>query len=189
MFDGSDTIVLYEELAYEDNLPLTWMPFAAPPEAALLGGFAERNLRVLQASAAIEEHVGDKRPDDNAPNSADLQRLEFKVNLLLDLVGQLLATNQRRPPAVPVQFNALGVAWRAAAPLPAKGERGYVEIYLRESLVEPLRLPGQVASVDVDGRVKVRFDPLEETVADLIEKLAFRRHRRRIASARNPRRT
>jgi len=45
-----------------------------------------------------------------------------------------------------------------------------------------------VTNVTPDGNIKVRFLPVGETVADLIEKLAFRRHRRQIAGSRQPRR-
>ncbi len=188
MFDGTDTIVLFQEIAYLDRIPLRWRPFNAPPEAAVLASFAERNLRVLQAAAAMEEHVGEKRPDENTPNAADLQRLEFKVNLLLDLVGQLVATNQGRPQALPLKFNARGASWRTAA-APPVGSRGVLEIWLRQSLVEPLHLAGVVESAETDGLVTVRFESLDPTVEDLIEKLAFRHHRRRVASVRQPRKT
>ena len=43
-------------------------------------------------------------------------------------------------------------------------------------------------AVTPDGHIKVRFAPVGEAVADLIEKLAFRRHRRQIAESRQPRR-
>ena len=51
----------------------------------------ERNLRVLQACDALEEHGQIEKSDDESPHSADLMRLDFKLNLLLDLAGQLLA--------------------------------------------------------------------------------------------------
>jgi hypothetical protein len=62
------------------------------------------------------------------------------------------------------------------------------EIYLHECLAQPLRLPGRVTNVTPDGHIKVRFAPVGEAVADLIEKLAFRRHRRQVAGSRQPRR-
>ena len=58
--------------------------------------FAERNLRVLQACDALEEHGQLDKSDEEAPHSADLRRLDFKLNLLLDLAGQLLAQSQPR---------------------------------------------------------------------------------------------
>ncbi len=48
--------------------------------------------------------------------------------------------------------------------------------------------PGMVSTLS-DGRVKVSFVPPGEATADLLEKLAFRRHRRQVAGVRQPRRT
>jgi hypothetical protein len=45
-----------------------------------------------------------------------------------------------------------------------------------------------VARAEPDGEVAVKFLPPGDAVADLIEKLAFRRHRRRVAGSRQPRR-
>jgi hypothetical protein len=189
MFDGGETIVLYEELALQDVLPVVWRSQPGAPDPDTAAGYTERNVRLLQAWAAIAQLGPAEKPDENAPHAADLMRLELKVNLLLDLVGHMLLTNRPRPAAVPVRFNSLGAVWRAAAPLPQAGAQGVAEIYLHDCLAEPLRLPGRVTSVTPDGHVKVRFAPTGETVADLMEKLAFQRHRRQIAGARQPRRT
>jgi hypothetical protein len=78
--------------------------------------------------------------------------------------------------------------WHATSPLPEAGAQGITEIYLRDCLAEPLRLPGRITNVTPDGHIKIKFLPLSETVADLIEKLAFRRHRRQVAGSRQPRR-
>ena len=84
--------------------------------------------------------------------------------------------------------DVLPLLWRTSGPLPEAGTNGVVEIYLHDCLAEPLRLPGRVTNVTPDGHVKVRFAPVGESVADLLEKLAFRRHRRQIAGSRHPRR-
>ncbi len=185
MFDGSDTIVLYEELAYQDVLPILWRALPGAVDAALAANYAERNVRVLQACAAIEEHRSSEATDEPSP---ELQRLEFKLNLLIDLVGQLMVANRPRPTPVPIRFNALGAVWRTSPPLPEAGGQGIAEIHLRDFLAEPLRLIGRITSVTPDGQVKARFAPPGEAVADLIEKLIFRRHRRQIAESRQPRR-
>ena len=186
MFDGADTVVLYEELAFQDVLPVAWRALAALPNADLAQSTAERNLQILHAWDAMQEHgPAVEKPDENSPYSADLIRLERKINLLLDLVGQILSSNRPRPAPTAIRFNALGAAWRSAAPLPEAGAQGMLEVYLHESLAEPLRLPGRITSVTPDGVVKSRFVPLGEPVADLIEKLAFRRHRRQIAGTRS----
>ena len=93
MIDPADTIVLFEKLAYEDLLPVRWVPHAQQIDDVTAGNLAERNLRVLQACDALEEY-GLTEKDDESPHSADLMRLDFKLNLLLDLAGQLLAQSQ-----------------------------------------------------------------------------------------------
>jgi hypothetical protein len=188
MYDGADTVVLYEELAFQDMLPIQWRP--AAPEPDVSNAFEERNLRVLQAWDAMEEHAPvEKKNNDDSAYAAELLRLDSKLNLVLDLIGQLLIANRPRPKAAAVRFNALGATWRLSGKLPEAGEQGFVEIYLRDCLAEPLRLPGRITSVTPEGQIKVRFLPLGEAVSDLIEKLAFRRHRRQIAGARQPRRS
>lgn len=188
MFDGSDTIVLYEELAFQDVLPVRWQVLPNSADKDVATSFGARNLRLLQTWEAMDQLGPVEKPDENAPNAADLMRLELKVNLLLELVGQILATNRPRPPAIPVRFNALGAVWRCQGKLPEAGAQGLTEIWLHDCLAEPLRLPGRITNVTPDGHVKVRFAPVGETIADLIEKLAFRRHRRQVAGSRQPRR-
>jgi hypothetical protein len=189
MYDGADTIVLYEELAFQDVLPISWRQLTNSIDREIAAGFDERNLRLLQAWDAMEEHVpAEKSKTEDSPYAAEILRLDLKINLLLDLVGQLLAANRPRPPASSVKFNAVGAMWRGSGALPEAGEQGVLEIYLRDCLAEPLRLAGRVTNVTPDGQIKVKFLPMGEAVSDLMEKLAFRRHRRQIAGARQPRR-
>ncbi len=184
MYEGVDTIVLFEELAYEDVLPLMWRVSATPPTDLVRRSFAERNLKLLQACAALEEHGQPEKLDERSPYHADIIRLDMKVNLLLDLVGQILSASKPRPEAMSVRFNALGATWQHKGVLPADGSSGVLELHLREFIVDPLCLSGRVVGVSNAGSVKVKFDNPGEAVADLIEKLAFRRHRRQVAGAR-----
>ena len=168
---------------------MAWRPMAGPFDRGLAASFDERNLRLLQAWDAMEEHIPiEKQKPEDAPYAAEIMRLDLKVNLLLDLVGQLLSANRPRPTAAPIRFNALGALWHGSGTLPEAGEQGVAEIYLRDCMAEPLRLAGRVTNVTPDGHIKVRFLPMGEAVSDLIEKLAFRRHRRQIAGARQPKR-
>ena len=187
MYEGLDTIVLYEELAYEDVLPVGWRRVPEPFDAGLLNSYADRNLRVLQALAALEESGQGEKTEDSSPHAAEIARLDLKVNLLLDMVGQLLTASRPRPKAVPMRFNALGAVWHSPPPHPEMGSQGVLEIYLRDCIAEPLRLVGRIASVGPDGRIKARIVPPGEHIADLMEKLAFRKHRRQIAGAKGPR--
>ena len=187
MEDGIDTIVLDEELAYIDVVPLRWTGSAKPADPDLVVAQFEHNLRLLQALAALDDRGPAEKADENSPHSADLMRLEFKVNLLLELVGQILLQSHPRPVAVPMRFNAHGAIWRMQEGQVRAGEYGQLELWLRPALVEPLRVYGRVVSVGVDRRVKLRFEPVGKPVEDLIEKLTFQRHRRQVAGTRERR--
>ena len=165
-FDGRDTIVLFDELAYEDVLALAWHPRSKDFDERAAAHLAEQNLRLLQAFDALEE--------------------DFKINLLLDLVGELLAASHTRPRAQSVRFNALGASWSAGTNdvLPAIGAHGLLQLYLRDTLVKPLTLPARIASVDAGGQVRATFEMVGELTAEHLEKIVFRNHRRKIAGAR-----
>ena len=186
MFDGRDTTVLFDKLAYEELLPVLWRPLNEPLSDMTARQYAEGNLRVLQACDALEEHGKTEKPDDESPHSGDIMRLDFKLNLLLDLVGQLIAASQPRARPVAIRFNAMGATWQAVAPL-AIGAHGILEITLKDLIVQPLRLPAESVAGAARGETRARFLALGETVADHIEKLVFRRHRRKIAGSRQQR--
>jgi hypothetical protein len=187
MYEGVDTVVLQNELAYQDLLPVGWRPLAKAPDLATVTSITDSNVRILQVCAAIEEQGAVEKKDDKSPHSADIMRLEVKMNLLLDLMGQLIAASQARPPAAVIRFNALGAVWQSSL-VHRVGEQGMLEIYLRDSLPRPLTLIANITQVRPDGQVRVAFAPPGEAASDLIEKLAFRRHRRQVAGVRQPRR-
>ena len=189
MFDGRDTIVMFDKLAYEDLLPVRWVAHPKMVDEVTAQHLAERNVRVLQACDALEEYgLTEKKVDDESPHSADLMRLDFKLNLLLDVVGQLLAQSQTRVQPVPIRLNSLGASWLATEP-PPPGQHGILEVVIRDIVVQPLNLPAESVKPEKPGEARVRFTALGEVVADHMEKLVFRRHRRKIAGSRQPRRT
>ena len=46
MYDGSDTIVLFEKLAYQDLLPVRWVPHPKAVDDVTAQNMSERNVRV-----------------------------------------------------------------------------------------------------------------------------------------------
>jgi hypothetical protein len=189
MDDTADTVILHQELAYQDVLPVAWHGLDAPLDAAAVASLTDRNVKTLQVCAAVDEAGPVERPDENSPNATDLQRIEIKLNLVLDLLGQIVAASLPRPAAASVRFNARGASWRMRDPRPEPGALGLLDIHLRDSVAQPLTLALQVVDVTPDGVVTAVTLPPGEAVADLIEKLAFRRHRRRVAGTRQPRRS
>lgn len=187
MYEGVDTIVLHNELAWEEVLPVAFRPLAAPLPPEQLARLQERNLRLLQVYAALEEQGAVDKTEDKGLQPADILRIEAKLNLLLDLMGQLLAAQNPRPAPVLVRFNALGAQWHPQV-APRPGEQGQLEIWLRDSLPQPLVLVTRMTTIAADGSVTASIEPPGEAVADFINKLAFRRHRRQVAGHRQPRR-
>ena len=113
MFEGVDTVVLHDELAYEDMLPVAWRPLCEPLDGIAMAALTDRNVKMLQVCSAIEEHGPVDKQDEKSPHAADLQRLEVKMNLVIDLLGQILAASSPRPKPASIRFNALGAAWRS----------------------------------------------------------------------------
>lgn len=187
MYEGVDTVILNNELAYEDLLPVAFKPLAKPLDLPAVTALTDRNLRILQVCAVLEEHGAVDKKDESSPHAADIMRLEVKVNLLLDLVGQLMAAQLPRPAPALIRFNAQGALWKSGEAL-RPGQQGLLEIWLRDSLPRPLTLPANITQVAADGHVKATFVPPGDATADLLEKLAFRRHRRQVAGVRQPRR-
>ena len=186
MYEGVDTIVLHNELAYYEVLPVEWEPQARPLEQFELNGIDEANILLLQACVAVEEHPVRDKNEELTPLASELARLDFKLNLVLQLLGTLVMKNQVAA-ATPVRFNALGASWEArGTPLPAPGARGVLKIRLRSSLPQTLNFPAEITAID-GNEISARYLHLSESTAELIQRLCFLRHRKQVADKRKSR--
>lgn len=167
-------------LALETELPIRWHP-GAPDARARRQQSNEDVLRLIYG-------LDDRRPeltDEDPPVAHELSRLDFKVNLLLDVVGQILLTHLELPPPAPVRVSSEEIAWRSARP-PVAGEAVEVEVYLDLRYPRAVFLPGRVTAV-VKDRVTVRYEELGDGARDWLEKFIFRSHRREVARIRRER--
>lgn len=163
-------------------LPLRWRPGAAfgPVDAV-------EAQRVLAAVAALEE-----RPpivSEESGLESEVARLHQKMQLLMEMVGGLLRSQQAVPTALPVRMVAGGLRW-SDRELPT-GDAGVVELWLHPACPEPLRLPLRLLKVEAEPggvRVDAAFGELPETLASGLEKHVFLRHRRELAEVRQQRR-
>lgn len=179
---------LGEGILYEDVLPCGWQVLSAPPSAGESAHWSAANENVLRLVSALEEFTPDVT-DDHGSQSHDLARLEFKLNLVLELVGQLVRGQQALPGARALKLNAHSMLWETYATdsAPAVGQHLLIALYLNDNLPRPLQLHGIVRefiSAPSGGRVHVEFHELTESVQDLLEKMIFRHHRRSIAQHR-----
>ena len=175
-----------EGLYYEDRLPLRWRDAEEPLSPGTILTISRANEQLLRNFAAIEEirHEG----DDDGASAHDIQRLEYKVDLLMDMVGRLLSAQVSIPDAVPVRLGADAMQWTCpAARCPAADSLLRVEVYLHHRYPSPLVVVGAVESVVPEGgeaRVTLRYVGMGEGLRCRLEKTIFRQHRRLVAQSR-----
>ena len=175
--------VLADHIYYEGELPVAWSPLEALPEWPVLARLNQADEELLEVISGQEQMRNDFSADDEDSLTMRLGDLESKLNLVIDLVGQLLRQNLIIPSAVPMRFNADGIIWRGGENLPESGALVMVELYPSMLIPRPIRLPGKVAAVG-RGVAQVAFEGVGEPLADLIHKYVFRYHRRAVALAR-----
>lgn len=172
-------------LVHRENLRLHVAPLAALPDALSIEQYDADNERFLRALSAMEEHP---EPSEDAEGlHPELVRLDLKVSLLMDLVGELLSRQAGLPSPRPVRFNAKAIAWPADPGLPSQGLVA-LELYLHPSLPRPLHLFARVGDVEHTGdavELVGVFVAMSDAVQDLVEKYIFRAHRRAVARQRS----
>jgi len=184
--------LLGDGLIYEDTLPIGWTPGAlADDQYARLNA---DNQQLLTAYSTLDEvRVNEALKDESPALVHELQRLDYKLNVLLRMTAELAMRQNGLPPSSPVRFSATGLEWGGDA-APQVGEIGIVVLYVNTVLPQPLRFPATVIMGGTHKDLKVtglQFTGLSEAVVELIEKMIFRHHRRLVAgaklsSARNP---
>jgi hypothetical protein len=174
---------LGEGIVYQAQLPLAWevLDAAAPAHDE----HNEKVLGTLESLEALPAASGE------GGTATDIARLEFKLDLLMDLVTQLLSREAPLPAPRAVSLGAHALEFRLGEgeAAPATGEHLQIAVYLHAEYPRPLILTGQAATVTgAPGAqdVAVAFDSLGEAAQDRLEKLIFRHHRRQVAQRRAP---
>jgi hypothetical protein len=177
---------LGDGLIFEELLPLQWFPGPLPEGLELVRLNADDH-QLLGAESTLEEvRISEAvNKEESAALVHELQRLEYKLNVLLRLTADLVA--QARQLAAPqrVRLSARALEW-FDAPALARGDQGVLHLYINRTLPQPLKLPCvAVGERTQDGArvVQLEFKSLSEAVVDMLEKLIFRHHRRHVAGA------
>ena len=178
--------VLGDGLIFEDFLPLSWT--SGPlPQAVVLGRLNADNQQLLGAEASLDEvRVHEALKDESPALLHELQRLEFKLNVLLRLTAELAKRTTQMPPPRHIKLWSGGLEW-IGDDAPPVGSTGILELYINTTLPQPLKLPATVIGSHLHGEAStsaLQFTGLSEQVVDLIEKLIFRHHRRLVAGSR-----
>jgi hypothetical protein len=174
-------------LVFEDLLPLAWLP-GPLPQGLQLARLNADNHQLLGAESSLEEvRVPEALKEESQALLHELQRLEYKLNVLLRLTADLAAKSAGLPPPQPARLGAHGLEWTSPA-APAVGESGLLQVYINPALPQPLKIPAVVIGERMHDNQRVaqlEFRELSEAVVDMLEKLIFRHHRRLVKGARS----
>ena len=169
-----------ERVTWQGYAHLAVEPFEpTPDEVARLN---ERSLHVLRTLASLDERRLESIADDDDPVMQELQRMDSKLNVLLDIVDRLLLPSTLLPPRQPVSFNAVGLV--VPASLLPPGGCLLVRLHFEACRALPLELPAQHGKALDNDNVFLCFRHLSEAVEDGLERFVFCHHRRKVAEAR-----
>jgi hypothetical protein len=169
-----------ERMAYEGNLHVAVEAFQPVPEA--LARYNERNLHILRTLDSLDERRIENNNDDDSPIMQELQRMDSKINVLLDIVDRLLMPATLLPSRHPVRFNAVGAT--VPESLLPSGDTLLLRVHVDTCRALPLELPSRLVRRLSDGNAFVYFCDMSELVEDGLERFVFCHHRRKVAEAR-----
>lgn len=177
---------LGDGLVYEELLPILWV--AGPPaQGAALARLNADNHQLLAAESTLDDvRVSEALKEESPALLHELQRLEFKLNVLLRLTADLVARSSPLPKAQTVRLGSRGLEW-CGAQAPRAGSTGLLHLYINAALPQPLKIPCLVSAEREQGGTRVaqiRFQDLSDAVVEMLDKLIFRHHRRLVAGAR-----
>ena len=164
-----------------------WLPAGFRAGEARQSPAAAESL--LHALAVAEDARGDDTDDRKGEPSISFQRLEAKVDLLMNLVGKLARQRDDALPLRGLRWSHLGLRLDAAQPFAiGQGETVTALIEPASWLSDHIELPARVlatsATADGQHHLWLRFAPPGAGLADALERHLFRLHRRQVAEAR-----
>jgi len=172
-------------LHYQDEFRLAWE--AVPAHQPTPQQDTGHNLEVLRKLISLQRSIIEKQ--DSGPDvRADLQLLDNKLNMALDLLGDLYQTLHHLPPRIPVDLCSTSIEWLAPEP-PNPDARLILRLYLSDHYPRPLIFTMRVVAVDLQikpCRIHARFEEMDAPIRDELERLIFLLHRHSVAKSRHP---
>lgn len=177
---------LGDGLIFEELLPVVWTP-GPLAEGLTLSRLNADNHQLLGAESSLDEvRVHDALKDESPALVHELQRLEYKVNILLRLTAELALRQSGLPAPQRIRLASRAAEWFGAQTA-AVGGTGMLAVYINPALPQPVKIPCVIAGERVHDDLRVaqlRFSGLSDAVVELLDKLIFRHHRRLVAGAR-----
>lgn len=176
-----------DALACEVSLPASLIPLPARPEA--VAQLCEAAETLLTGLAHVEDSHPDEK-DQHGPLEVALQRVEAKLDLVMGLLGSILAREESAP-SHHLRWSRLGVSVvmpDAVAP----GDLRLLRLRPAHWLPQHLELPVRVLATVPEGngqRLWLAIEPTGGPLEAALERHLFRLHRREIAARQHGRPT
>lgn len=159
---------------------------AQAPEAGSVDRAIERGETVLRTIALVEDSHGEET-DDRGAHELALQRIEAKLNLVLETLSVLVRRDFPLLPVRAMRWSRFGAQiTQAKANVPAHGFLVMQPVaWMPQRLELPVETLTSLDEADGRQRVWVRFSPLPQALESALERHLFRLHRREIAATRH----
>ena len=180
---------LGEGVIYKDIIPLKWRDILREELEFSYLSLQDANEEVLRFITTLDDFHVENQDELGSASGSDLSRIEFKLNLLLDMVTQLVEREMAMPEAVPITLGSAGIEWMSNV-VPGEGALLELSLYLHHKYPRPLIVIGEVLSVTpIEGGigrylVRLAYETMSAPVQSGLEKIIFRQHRRSIAQSR-----
>jgi hypothetical protein len=178
---AADPRAYRDHLRHATVLAFAWTMRDSAESPLVLARRHRRNVAALALDSAADERRAE-RPVEEIGSAAELQRIETKLNAVIELFAALVERDLVLPPLFPVRFNAHGIEWKTDR-IPVADTPILVRIHLDSFPAMPLELAAITLSSLDTGWAAALFEPLRFPLAETIEKTVFREHRRQLADS------
>lgn len=167
---------------FEDDLPVSWQVLLSPPLPREQEQCKEDNELTLRTLHLLQSNLTENL--DVAPMGLELRRLEQKIDLLIQWVGTQTLRDAIMPPRSRIRMYQSEFCWDCPQ-APAAEQWIEVAVYVEKFLPQALRFRGQVVSPGITKGMTCIS--LANANGPEYEKFLFRKHRRRVAQAKEKR--
>lgn len=166
-------------LRVQAYLPIAWEKQALEPH--VIAALRQGSQLLMHALNLMDTAM----PRDMESESAHLQRLDAKIDLMLHLLAHALQGSRPLPQSVNVEFGPEQIVWQELATPPTVGDTVVISLHLNPGLPLPVRLPAHIVGHG-EGRVTAKLAELGEDLEESWQQWVFRQHRRDIHAHRPP---
>jgi len=169
-------------LRCETLVPFNWISMDESVLKSQQRALHSENAHALRSILTLEHCVTEPGDDDHGVLS-EIQRLDQKINLVLELLGQLVISDSHVPDPRMLELSVVSAAWGvddADISLPGFG---VLKAWLNPGIPLAVQLPAVIESQagnENSPRLRARFLQMPEPVQDGLERLVFIYHRRQI---------